>query len=211
MPDGLRAGLERSWLGGGTFAQACNAASPRPSAGADSLVTALIAEHTGDLIVEIDLTRIGPVSRALPFGSDPPRSAPLRAAALRTAQTMAAEKIDRSRTELPLVHWSIRLRGRTRAFNVARDDSEFRVCLLAVSHLDAAELEETSLGNHSGHAPRASQFPTNVANAFDAIEQPSRSASCYAFLHSCDDQTHIEPWAPSRARGRTRRFGTGPV
>lgn len=102
MPDGLRAGLERSWLGGGTFAQACNAASPRPSAGADSLVTALIAEHTGDLIVEIDLTRIGPVSRALPFGSDPPRSAPLRAAALRTAQTMAAEKIDRSRTELPL-------------------------------------------------------------------------------------------------------------
>ena len=102
MPDGLRAGLERSWLGGGTFAQACNAASPRPSAGADSLVTALIAEHTGDLIVEIDLTRIGPVSRALPFGSDPPRSAPLRAAALRTAQTMAAEKIDRCRTELPL-------------------------------------------------------------------------------------------------------------
>ena len=104
MPDGLLAGLERSWIGGGTFAQACNAASPRPSAGAgaDSLVTALIAEHTGDLIVEIDLTRIGPVSRTLPFGSDPPRSAPLRAAALRTAQTMAAEKIDRSRTELPL-------------------------------------------------------------------------------------------------------------
>ena len=95
------------------------------------------------------------------------------------------------------MHWSIRLRGRIRAFNVARDDSEFRVCLLAVSHLDAAELEETSLGNHSGHAPRASQFPTNVANAFDAIEQPSRSASCYAFLHSCDDQTHIEPWAPA--------------
>src|SRR5208282_90779 len=32
------------------------------------------------------------------------------------------------------------------------------------------------------------------------IEQPSRSASCYAFLRSCDDQIHIEPWAPGRAR-----------
>src|SRR5277367_2758006 len=101
MPGGLCAGLERSWMGSARVAQACNAASPRPSAGAgaNSLVMALIAEHTGDLIVEIDLTRIGPVSRTLPFGSDPPRSAPLRAAALRTAQTMAAEKIDRSRTE----------------------------------------------------------------------------------------------------------------
>ena len=35
-----------------------------------------------------------PVSRALPFGSDPSRSAPLKVAALRTAQTTAAEETD---------------------------------------------------------------------------------------------------------------------
>ena len=68
----------------------------------DSLIGSLVAEHTGDLIVEIDLTRIGSVSRTFPFGSDPVRSAPLRMAAVRTAQTMAAEKINRSRMELPL-------------------------------------------------------------------------------------------------------------
>jgi hypothetical protein len=104
MPGGLCAGLEWSWIGGATFAQACNAASPFPSvgAGADSLIGSLVAGHTGDLIVDIDLTRIGPVSRTVPFGSDPPRSAPLRVAARSTAQTIAAEKIDRSRTEFPL-------------------------------------------------------------------------------------------------------------
>jgi hypothetical protein len=104
MPGGLCAGLEWSRISGATFAQACNAASPFPSvcAGADSLIGSLVAGHTGDLIVDIDLTRIGPVSRTFPFGSDPPRSAPLRVADLRTAQTMAAEKTDRSRTEFPL-------------------------------------------------------------------------------------------------------------
>jgi hypothetical protein len=104
MPGGLCIGLERSSIGDATFAQGCNAASPWPSAsaGADSLIGSLVAEHTGDLIVEIDLTRIGSVSRTFPFGSDPVRSAPLRMGAVRTAQTMAAEKINRSRMELPL-------------------------------------------------------------------------------------------------------------
>ncbi len=211
MPDGLRAGLERSWLGGGTFAQACNAASPRPSAGADSLVTALIAEHTGDLIVEIDLTRIGPVSRALPFGSDPPRSAPLRAAALRTAQTMAAEKIDRSRTELPLcigLSACVAELGpstsRVTIQNSAYAFWLFRTWTPPNSKKQASEITQaTRRGRRS--------FQRTSPTLSMPIEQPSRSASCYAFLHSCDDQTHIEPWAPSRARGRTRRFGTGPV
>ncbi len=75
MLDGLRAGLERSWIGGATFAQECNAASPCPSAAtvADSLVRFLAAEHTGFLIVEIDLTRIGSVSRTVRIASDPAR------------------------------------------------------------------------------------------------------------------------------------------
>jgi hypothetical protein len=103
MPGGLRAGLELSWIGGATFAQECNAASPCPTV-TDSLVRIrfVVAEHAGVLIVEIDLTRIGPVSRTFPLGSDPARSAPLRVAARRTAQTMTAEKTDRSRTEFAL-------------------------------------------------------------------------------------------------------------
>jgi hypothetical protein len=86
MPGDLRAGLERSWICGATLAQERNAASPCPSAeaGAGSLFTFLVARHTGVLIVEIDLTRIGPVSRMFPFGSDPARSAPPRVAARRT-------------------------------------------------------------------------------------------------------------------------------
>src|SRR5580658_2006764 len=63
-PGGLRASLERSWTGA-AFAQECTAASPCPSAsaGADSLIGYLVAGPTGVWIVEIDLTRIGPVSR----------------------------------------------------------------------------------------------------------------------------------------------------
>jgi hypothetical protein len=49
----------------------------------------LVAEHTG-LIVEIDLTRIGLVSRPLPFGSDPARSAPLWVSATRVPNKSAA-------------------------------------------------------------------------------------------------------------------------
>jgi hypothetical protein len=68
-------------------------------ASADSLIRFLVAGHIGVLIVEIDLTRIGPVSRMFPFGSDLARSAPPRVAARRAAQTTAAEKTDRSRME----------------------------------------------------------------------------------------------------------------
>ena len=112
-PGGLRARLERSWTGA-AFAQECNAASPCPSAsaGADSLIRFLVAGHTGVLIVEIDLTRIGLVSRTFPFESNPARSAPPRVAARRTAQTTAAEKTDRSRMEFALRIASIRLRSR---------------------------------------------------------------------------------------------------
>ena len=48
-----------------TLAQEYNTASPCPSAstGADSLIRFLVAEHTGVVIVKIDLTRIGPVSQ----------------------------------------------------------------------------------------------------------------------------------------------------
>jgi hypothetical protein len=96
--------LERSWISGVTLAQEYNAASPcfSAGAGADSLIRFLVAGHTGVLIVEIDLTRIGPVSGMFPFGSDPARSAPPRVAARRTAQTTAAEKTDRSRMEFAL-------------------------------------------------------------------------------------------------------------
>jgi hypothetical protein len=97
-------GLERSCIGGATLAQEDNAASSRPSdgAGADSLIRFLVAGHTGVLIVEIDLTRIGPVSRTFRFRSDPARSAPPMVAARRTAHTTAAEKTDRSRMEFAL-------------------------------------------------------------------------------------------------------------
>ncbi len=62
MLDGLRAGLERSWIGGATFAQECKAASPCPSAAtvANSFIGFLVAEHAGVLIVKIDLTWIRP-------------------------------------------------------------------------------------------------------------------------------------------------------
>jgi hypothetical protein len=178
MPGGLCAGLERSWIGGATFAQECNATSPRASAGAgaDSLVMSFIAEHTGGLIVEIDLTRIDPVSRTFPFGSDPPRSAPLKVAAQRTAQAMAAEKIDRSRTEVPLC---IGLSACVAELGA----STSRLCLLAAWHLDAVELEETSVGNHSRHALTVSELRTNVANALHASwSAPERQRAEFASL-----------------------------
>jgi len=89
---------------GAAFAQECTAASPRPSAsaGADSLIGYLVAGHTGILIVEIDLTRIGPGSRTFPFRSDPARSAPPMVAARRTAHMTAAETADRIRMEFAL-------------------------------------------------------------------------------------------------------------
>ena len=104
MPGGLRTGLERSSIGRATIAQECNVVAPCPSIGWRGLllIRFLVPEHTGVLIVEIDLTRIGPVSRTFPFGSDPARSAPLRVAVRRTAQMTAAERIDRTRTEFAL-------------------------------------------------------------------------------------------------------------
>jgi hypothetical protein len=65
MPGDLRAGSERSWIDGATFAQECGAVSPYPSAFTvtDSLIGFLVTEHSGVLIIEIDLTRIGLVSR----------------------------------------------------------------------------------------------------------------------------------------------------
>jgi hypothetical protein len=169
MPGGLRAGLERSWIGEAAFAQACNAPTPCPSpgAGADSLIRFLVAEHTGISIVEIDLTRIGPVSR-FPFVRNAARSGPLRVAALRTAQTMAAEKTDRSRTEFPLCIGLIRFRSRARPFIVAPNDSNsarafwlLRTWTPSNSRKQASEITQV-------HALTASQLRTNVANAFDA-------------------------------------------
>ena len=125
IPGGLRASLERSRIGGATLAQECKAASPCPSAAtvANSLIGFLVAEHAGVLIVKIDLTWIRPVSQTFPIGIDPPRSSPLKIAALRTAQTVAAEKTDRSRTEfalcMPLSAWvadSLGLQRRARQF-----------------------------------------------------------------------------------------------
>src|SRR6202042_3754727 len=50
MPGGLHIGLERSWIGGATFAQECNANSPRASAAnvADSPIVFLVAKHVTD-------------------------------------------------------------------------------------------------------------------------------------------------------------------
>jgi hypothetical protein len=50
MPGGLHIGLERSWIGGATFAQECNANSPRASAAnvADSPIVFLVAKHATD-------------------------------------------------------------------------------------------------------------------------------------------------------------------
>ena len=202
MPGGLCAGLERSWMGSARVAQACNAASPRPSAGAgaNSLVMALIAEHTGDLIVEIDLTRIGPVSRTLPFGSDPPRSAPLRAAALRTAQTMAAEKIDRSRTELPLcigLSACVAELGPS-TLRPTIQNSAYAFWLFGTWTPPNSKKQASEITQATRRGRR--RFRRTSRTHSMPIEQPSRSASCYAFLRSCDDQIHIEPWAPSRAR-----------
>jgi hypothetical protein len=64
-------------MDGATFAQERNAPCPSAATVADSPIRLLVAEHNGVVIVEIDLTRIGPVSRPLPLGSDPARSAPL--------------------------------------------------------------------------------------------------------------------------------------
>jgi len=85
--------------------------APRPPSWRARLLGFSSPNTPAVLIVEIDLTRIDPVSRTLPFGSDPARSAPLRVAALRTAQTMAAEKTDHIRTEFPLCMGSIPLRS----------------------------------------------------------------------------------------------------
>ena len=125
----FRAVCAPAWNGHGSAAphsaQECKAASPCPSAAtvANSLIGFLVAEHAGVLIVKIDLTWIRPVSQTFPIGIDPPRSSPLKIAALRTAQTVAAEKTDRSRTEfalcMPLSAWvadSLGLQRRARQF-----------------------------------------------------------------------------------------------
>ena len=100
---GVAASVERSWTGA-AFAQERNAASPCPSAsaGANSVIRIFVAGPTGVLIVEIDLTRIGPVSQTFPFGSDSARSAPPMVATRRTAHMTAAETADRSRMEFAL-------------------------------------------------------------------------------------------------------------
>jgi hypothetical protein len=50
MPGGLGIGLERSWIGGATFAQGCNANSPRASAAnvMDSPIVFLVAKRATD-------------------------------------------------------------------------------------------------------------------------------------------------------------------
>jgi hypothetical protein len=169
MPGGLRAGLERSWIGEAVFAQASNAPTPCPSpgAGADSLIGFLVAEHTGISIVEIDLTRIGPVSR-FPFVRNAARSGPLRVAALRTAQTMAAEKSDRSRTEFPLcigLSASVAELGpSTSRLTIQNSASAFwllRTWTPSNSRKRASEITQV-------HALTALELQTNVANALDA-------------------------------------------
>jgi hypothetical protein len=198
MLGGLCAGLERSWIGRTTFAQASNAASPFPlgGAGADSLNGSLVAEHAGDLIVESDLTIVGLVSWMFPFGSDSPRSAPLRVAALRTAETMAAKKMDRSSTELPLcIGLSARVAelGRSTSRPTIQN-SAYAVWLLGTwtppnSKKQASEFTQTARRERRsfGRKSRTHSMPT---------ERPSGSASCYAFLRSCDDQIRIEPLGP---------------
>jgi len=60
--------------------------------------------------------------------------------------------------------------------------------------LDAGELEETTVGNYSGHAPTASQLRTNAANAFDApwSDQTGLSAAVPSSA-GVTDQILIEP------------------
>jgi hypothetical protein len=82
MPGGLRAGSARSRIGGATFAQECNAASPCARRHRRGLACRfLVAEHTGVLIVESTSRGSGSFRGRRP--SSPPFSRPqLSAAAL---------------------------------------------------------------------------------------------------------------------------------
>jgi hypothetical protein len=173
----------------------CPHTVPSPGAGAGSLIRFLVAEHTGILIVEIDLTRIGAVSR-FQFVRNAARSGPLKVAAPRTAQTMAAEKTDRSRTEFRLCIGlsASRFRSRTRPFNVAPNDSKFRERLLAASHLDAVELEETSVGNHSGsRADGVGASDERRKRIRCPMERPRRSASRPFSARVCGERSILNP------------------
>ena|ERR1700686_3361861 len=74
-PNSLRVGSELRCVGGVTFAQDCNFASPCASAAtvADSAIVFVVAKHAGVLIIEIDLTTIGSVSRTVPIVTNPAR------------------------------------------------------------------------------------------------------------------------------------------
>ena len=183
------AGLERSWISGATLAQEDNAASPRPSAGAgaDSLIRFLGAGHTGVLIVEIDLTRIGLVSRTFPFESDPARSAPPRVAARRTAHTTAAEKADRSRMEFALCMRLSACVAASSAFNIAPETSGLTIenpayafCSLgtwtpANSKKQASEITQVARRWRAsfGRTPRTQSTPLGSDQADPSESMPS--------------------------------------
>jgi hypothetical protein len=197
MPGSLRVGSERSWIDGAVFTQECDAAASCPSAATvtDSLIGFLVTEHNGVLIVEIDLTKIGPVSRAIPFGSDPARSAPLRDAAPRTAQTMATEKTDRSRTEFSLCMGSIPLRRHSTSHltiqNLANAFRQLATWTLAKSKTQAPENTQATRRRRPsfGRTPRTHSIPRGVTK--QACQLPDD-----AFLRRYDDQIHNEPSGP---------------
>ena len=195
-PNSLRAGSERRCVGGVTFAQDCNFASPCASAAtvAASPIVFIVAKHAGVLIVEIDLTRIGPVSRTFPLGSDPARSAPLRVAARRTVQTMAAEKTDRSRTEFPLcMGLSPCVPGSS---GLQRRDGRFKIPRMPSGRLALRRRRTRRNKRRKLLRPRADGVPASDERRERIrrpMERPSRSASRCAFLRRCDDQILIEP------------------
>src|SRR5580704_2995950 len=50
------------------------------------------------------------------------------------------------------------------AFNIAPDEIQIPRISLDRCHLDSRELEETSIGNYSGHAPTASRLRTELTD-----------------------------------------------
>jgi hypothetical protein len=78
------------------------------------------------------------------------------------------------------------------AFNIAPDEIQIPRISLDRCHLDSRELEETSIGNYSGHAPTASRLRTELTDRAGLTKPkhrheyfpfPSLKASAMVFPH----------------------------
>ena len=116
---------------------------------------------------------------------------------MRTAQPMAAEKINRSRMELPLC---IGLSASEPSSDLQRRASRFKIPCMHSGCLALGRRRTRRNKRRKPLRPRADGvlgLDELRLRARCPMERPNRFASCCAVLRSCDDQIQIEPLDPS--------------